>query len=424
MSSSKKNPNNYSGCFSNIFGRFNCTGNLPTHPCPQEKIPEKNLNSTKTDVSNNNCSKIRAIVVTTGVQPKGNPGIVARLMGLDSLPNDNTTSKSPLSINDSLSRSKSLNSLNFLPDFNTTKGTFHRRVRTSSSASFREQGDRLLGTIDENLETNGEKMKDIDKGHDNEEIKQAKGKTVKPEIFKGNECRKGRKNSESMKSYKQERYYKGNYTSCRTKTSENDLKKTSVRENVGRTNNNSRDNKCAIQRRKLVTKDKHVKIGSSVLRTNKVDRKNDNYGEVQSDVSSRSPVSVLDHQLDFDSPSREDTKITNATQTTPKLKRTSSPKTNIIHDIPPQESDQISNKKEDDFCNIASKHKVVNANAENFEDLSVQICALAEEQLCKDLTSHVKKYDLFKAHVIEELCHDFGQELLDFLLMELTCELG
>ncbi|KAL9247028.1 hypothetical protein vseg_020499 [Gypsophila vaccaria] len=431
------NNNNSPGCFSSIFGRFKCAGYLPTYPTPPEEIPDKNPNTTKINaVPNNNCSDDdRAVVVRTEVQGEGNPGIVARLMGLDSLPNPKTTTKPPSSINDSLSRSKSLNSLHFLPDFNPTKPSYHRRVRTSLSTPFHEQRCSLLVTINENLETNGEKTKHILKGS-RDESKQQKEKVEKAVVSSGNERTKTRKSIENNKNYNQERYYKGKCNTCRTKSNKN-VKDKSVRDNVVGSNNNSPREKCGSQKSKLFNKDndKYTKIGSKVSRKNEVVHRYEDYcGEVEGDVLSRSPISVLDHGHEFDSSSREDT---DATTPQPKLRRRSRPKVDIVHDIPqtppPQQQQQIdqkSTKKCDDFPKkIACKNKVVNEDndanvAEYFEDLSLQIYALGEDQLCKDLSSHVKKYDLFKGHFVDELCLGFGQDMLDFLLDELISELG
>ncbi|KAI4328697.1 hypothetical protein L6164_021032 [Bauhinia variegata] len=62
-----------------------------------------------------------------------NPGVVARLMGLDSLPNSNWVSKGATP--GSVPRSKSVNFMDYLLEFDLNQSS-HRRVKTS--ASFRE----------------------------------------------------------------------------------------------------------------------------------------------------------------------------------------------------------------------------------------------------------------------------------------------
>lgn len=108
-----KNPKDAtsSKCFSGIFQKLVCGGSLPTHPCDQVKEPNRTTFEANSISSN-----------------KNSPGIVARLMGLDSLPQEERRSNFG-----SFSRSRSVNSLDHLVQFNLAH---HRRVRTS--VSFRE----------------------------------------------------------------------------------------------------------------------------------------------------------------------------------------------------------------------------------------------------------------------------------------------
>ncbi|XP_004246754.1 uncharacterized protein TRM31 [Solanum lycopersicum] len=113
-----KNPKDTSStkCFSSIFQRLICGGSLPTHPCDQFK----EANTTTYEANSNK--------LVGGAN--SSPGIVARLMGLESLPREE---KSKFG---SFSRSKSANSLDYLMQFDLTQQFHHRRVRTS--LSFRE----------------------------------------------------------------------------------------------------------------------------------------------------------------------------------------------------------------------------------------------------------------------------------------------
>ncbi|XP_057984307.1 uncharacterized protein LOC131168697 [Malania oleifera] len=130
MSDSKKST---AKCFSFILRRLLCTGSLPTHPSDQiaEHIPIELLSDKhslleaelKNGDNSNNCK----------VEAPASPGIVARLMGLDSLPDIRWDPKgnSP----DSLGRSRSMNSLEYLLQFERVNSS-SRRFRTS--VSFRE----------------------------------------------------------------------------------------------------------------------------------------------------------------------------------------------------------------------------------------------------------------------------------------------
>ncbi|GMP85875.1 hypothetical protein CsSME_00038872 [Camellia sinensis var. sinensis] len=111
--------NSTSKYFSGILRRLLCTGNLPTHPSdliidPTTTIPTTTFENPKNDFK-------------TQVKT---PGVVARLMGLDSLPDLNLVPK-----DSSILRSRSVNSVNYFPNFNPTL-SHHRRFRTS--LSFRE----------------------------------------------------------------------------------------------------------------------------------------------------------------------------------------------------------------------------------------------------------------------------------------------
>ncbi|XP_055811696.1 uncharacterized protein LOC129881538 isoform X2 [Solanum dulcamara] len=130
MAKNPKDATTSKKCFSGIFQRLLCGGNLPTHPCDEFKEPNR---TTFDHTSQALPFKAEENSIIGNKVIGGNsPGIVARLMGLDSLPQEVEK------INfGSFSRSRSDNSLDYLMHFNLTHQNFHhRRVRTS--ASFRE----------------------------------------------------------------------------------------------------------------------------------------------------------------------------------------------------------------------------------------------------------------------------------------------
>jgi hypothetical protein len=108
-----------SGCFSNMLRRISCFRSLPTHPADHILEP-------KAVESENRKENPEAAT---------NPGIVARLMGLESLPANNWVSRKE--IPDSVVRSRSVNFADYLLEFDLgTQAQQHRRFRTS--VSFRE----------------------------------------------------------------------------------------------------------------------------------------------------------------------------------------------------------------------------------------------------------------------------------------------
>ncbi|OIT01401.1 PREDICTED: uncharacterized protein LOC109230622 [Nicotiana attenuata] len=114
-------------CFSGIFQRLLCGGSLPTHPSDQYTKP----NGVEFDHSSQKLPfKADENISSSNKVTANSPGIVARLMGLDSLPEEKNTFVG------SFPRSRSVNSLDYLMQFNLTENFHHRRVRTS--VSFRE----------------------------------------------------------------------------------------------------------------------------------------------------------------------------------------------------------------------------------------------------------------------------------------------
>ncbi|KAK1365520.1 VARLMGL domain-containing protein [Heracleum sosnowskyi] len=105
-------------CFSGILRRVLCTGSLPTHPSNSDSV----LESDKVILENKNIQ----------VDGQGTPGVVARLMGLDSLPDIKWIPNDTINF-----RSRSVSSADYFPKFDyLLQESQHRRVKTS--VSFRE----------------------------------------------------------------------------------------------------------------------------------------------------------------------------------------------------------------------------------------------------------------------------------------------
>lgn len=127
---SSSSVNQSSGCFNGVLRRLLCSGSVPTHPTDQIAEPYT-TQLTLLPGKPNPDLKIQSSASSV------TPGIVARLMGLDSLPETNWVSKGRAP--DLVSRSRSVSFADYLMDFDLAdqdRQHHHRRVRTS--VSFRE----------------------------------------------------------------------------------------------------------------------------------------------------------------------------------------------------------------------------------------------------------------------------------------------
>ncbi|XP_057512208.1 uncharacterized protein LOC130794340 [Actinidia eriantha] len=158
--------NDTSKCLFAVLRRLLCSGSLPTHP-----------SDLLTDPNNfslfDHPPKYSKIEVVTKSQSPQTPGIVARLMGLDSLPDLNWAPKQRTL--ESILRSRSVNSANYLPEFDLTQSN-HRRVQTSVSfreipTSLQQENDDLFVVCFENV--GGSNKSEMGLG----ELKEKKGNT-------------------------------------------------------------------------------------------------------------------------------------------------------------------------------------------------------------------------------------------------------
>lgn len=115
------------GCLAGILRRILCSGNLPTHPSDQIREADSVV-----------CDKDQELKAAKEIidrfETAATPGIVARLMGLESMPEIDNLLNARSNPN-SISRSRSMNSADHLAGFDPMQGQ-HRRVK--STLSFRE----------------------------------------------------------------------------------------------------------------------------------------------------------------------------------------------------------------------------------------------------------------------------------------------
>ncbi|KAF4379120.1 hypothetical protein F8388_022207 [Cannabis sativa] len=139
------------GCFSGVLRRMLCTGNVPTHP-------SENINDSVPNPSELLFKSFPVKKNKPEIQGQTSPGVVARLMGLDSLPADTNWVPKERSQRDSFCRSKSVNFADYMLNFDTADA-HHRRVRTSvsfreSPVSFQQQsGDFVVVYLDDKKKT-------------------------------------------------------------------------------------------------------------------------------------------------------------------------------------------------------------------------------------------------------------------------------
>ncbi|KAJ4834254.1 hypothetical protein Tsubulata_019616 [Turnera subulata] len=121
-----------SGCFSGVLRLILCKGSLQTHPSDQ--ITELTTTTTEFDQEKKDHHDLKVVNEAKVQAVQATPGVVARLMGLESLPD--TTNWVPNGRNpDAVTRSRSVNFIDYLLELDLAQAQ-HRRVRTS--VSFRE----------------------------------------------------------------------------------------------------------------------------------------------------------------------------------------------------------------------------------------------------------------------------------------------
>ncbi|KAE8039280.1 hypothetical protein FH972_011708 [Carpinus fangiana] len=164
------------GCLAGILRRILCSGNLPTHPSDQIREADSVV-----------CDKDQELKAAKECierfEASASPGIVARLMGLDSIPEINNLLHERSKPN-SISRCRSMNSADQLAGLDSMQGQ-HRRVK--STLSFREMPT-FLELENENFlilsfETGGENKELRSKGKKSEtgfgELKQRRAERRK-----------------------------------------------------------------------------------------------------------------------------------------------------------------------------------------------------------------------------------------------------
>lgn len=148
------------GCLAGILRRLLCSGSLPTHP--SDHVRDSGQCGFFESVE---CDNVRSLKSNDKIKRPASPGIVARLMGLSSMPDADSTPNS-------IRRSRSMNSV----DYGSVQKR-HGRLKTSlsfreaSSTSLQVENEEFLILSFENggetteLESNPTKPEDIRRMH-------------------------------------------------------------------------------------------------------------------------------------------------------------------------------------------------------------------------------------------------------------------
>ncbi|KAL7133971.1 hypothetical protein ABFS83_12G174700 [Erythranthe nasuta] len=369
-----------SKCFSGILRRLICSGSLPTHPS-DDKFVEPNIIEQKPEEYS-----MEHRVANMKVEAASTPGVVARLMGLDSFPSSPFLAPKEKTTLGSFFRSRSVNSIDFLSHFDPViikQGRphhhhHHRRVRTS--VSFREG-------IHDNFSSNV-----ILRLEDTAEVEQ-------PEFLIT------RKTSSDMNNYQHSKIVKGDRIRNREKLQEKSV-----------ANKLSKNVEIMYQKKPSQKMDFHAKSTTHGLK--KETRKAEISKEELRKNSKTKKKMVLSHEK---------------VQSGCRMKRVH-PQATVVLPLPVCSRNNAASKigkSERSPCSSGGAHSAHNGEIRAitkgkngrkmkskescyYKRMAEEICRLADE----DVKENNWMFDDF-----EDMCHHFGQEILQVLLQQFVDEL-
>ncbi|KDP24438.1 hypothetical protein JCGZ_25002 [Jatropha curcas] len=410
MPSSNSRTATPSGCFSSIARLLLCKGSLQTHPSDQ--ITD-HVHNTATEFKNlNEASKhdqvnFKVKVEASAAAATPGPGVVARLMGLDSLPD---TNRIPTNGN-TVTRSRSVNFMDYLFEFDLSQA-HHRRVKTS--LSFRDvptlQNQKnndffllYLDNIEKTKKTRPNKFRKAEVGLEESNKKEEKGAVdVRKEKKnqRNNNLKISKLKDEPRKQVMHDNKQFSRPGSCKGgQVSSGFVSPKKVKDRrvpKGKS-------KCAVK----PINQKEVLVESKLMKKIKKQRAMKDlqcYSECSSDDSS--PVSVLD--LD-EFPIYDD-------------QTSLSPDCTIGHQNSNPEKKFPPKATDFEYC-FSHPARLLNTcdNATKYyTEVVRELCKLTEEDMkeSKWVSENVLQLESF-----EEMCLDFGQQILDVLVKQLVEEL-
>ncbi|KAF8396945.1 hypothetical protein HHK36_018581 [Tetracentron sinense] len=411
--------NAVTGFFFGILRRLLCTSSLPTHPSDHTIEVNQVESEPRQDP-----------IVDKKIEDPATPGIVARLMGLDSMPETNWV-RAPGSI----TRSRSVNSADCWADFDPLQKR-HRRVR--SSLSFREvptylqleNEDFFLLSFDNVAETTklGSKERKSEMGFG--ELKQRRTERS------GNKDNRREKLSEKKSKKKEARESNNKFCSEKekprrkisnkpskkivnsSKIKDSDLNPPPLEKDVYRKSRVA----SKVENPSKLTNQKQVLEGAKSAKKKRKSALKKVEPECNSENSS--PVSVLeveDFLIDPETPSpglnsqiKEKLKSNSRMKLSSELVNYDYPSPNVNHN-------SITNDKElTTFDNKDTESRKTDYRSRDYSELCGEICKLAEEEMKE--TNWIPR-DILKLEDFEELGIMFELQILDRLLNEVVDEL-
>ncbi|KAK9280678.1 hypothetical protein L1049_014376 [Liquidambar formosana] len=397
------------GCIAGVLRRLLCSSSLPTYP--SDHIME---------TSPLECDKIQELEEEEKKEAPitpASPGIVARLMGLDSMPVNNLghTQMTP----NSILRSRSMNSVDYWPECDRMQGR-HRRVKTS--LSFREPPTFLEREDEEffilSFENGGESKELRSKGRKSEaalgELKQRRAERCRRKENRGENVLEQKK-KEDQETRKKISIEKEN---VRRRVSEKPSQKISK---VNDSTNNLRPTKMhAAAEIVKPTKHKEARDGSKLRK-----KKKKNYSaakKVVPECSSEesSPVSVLDLDqflVDLEvHTSEEDSRLMGSSSKRKLLPEQENCEQPSPLDTSSVISDDYRETKMIEGETHGSKKKDYK-QSQNYVDMWGEICRLVGGEMME--SNRICK-EMWKVEDFEHIGADFGVQILDQLLNELV----
>lgn len=344
------------GCIAGVLRRLLCSSSLPTYPA--DHILE--TYSVQCDIQ---------LKGKEGTEPKVTPSIVARLMGLDSIPATQMTTNSVV-------RSRSMNSADYPPERDRMHVS-HRRVKTSLSfrevPAFLEKEDEDFFILSFENEGGSETGEQRSKGTKSEmgfgELKQRRAERCRNKENKTESLPK-KKNKEDQETIKMVLIEEQKKTKLREASEIIKPSKPINRKKV-------RDGEKLRKRKK-----NHSAVGKLVSEC--------------SDTEDSSPVSVLDFDdflVDFQIHTSEED-----SRSSPEPEHAS----NLISDVTERKTIEGKCKK--------------GRQSDNYSEIWIEICRLTEGEMRE---SNWKYRELWK---LEDIYADFGVHIFDRLLNELVVD--
>ncbi|KAK4432275.1 hypothetical protein Salat_0989600 [Sesamum alatum] len=353
-------------CYSGILRRLLCSGSLPTHPSDQ--LVEKETGDRKPEKSLKPVENVKQAAASS-------PGVVARLMGLDSLPDTSLAPKERTL--GSFFRSRSVNSIDFLSHFDPTRKGRHQHRRVRTSVSFRDgMSDDYTSVVLylEEVNETAEYQEELQVIRRRPNVNYQKEKKTEKNFH---EKRVAKKPSKKLEM-EEERRSVGKATTSQKKEVEGKKRLISLQE-----------------RRPIVNKNKEELMGSKCMKK----RKNK--------IHSGCSLKKVHPEGSVPEVAR---KVRSRKHQASQVANSESPCSSSAHSDNGEVGAVITGKKQ---------RKVSNKESFYYKRMVEDICGLTEDDVKENWMHGV----MLKFEDFEEICQQFGQEILQLLLEQLVDEL-